>query len=204
VPLLRFITLTLKSAPASLATQVDRLYRSWRLLRNRRSIKSSLVGGLAFIEITRNPTTGLWHPHLHIVVEGSFISLDVLRREWHAITKDSYIVDIRGLYSPRDLAGYVSKYAGKAIGPSVWRQPDAFAEAIAALAGRRLFATFGTWQGLELTRAPDDTTEWVVVCPLADVIERAKAGDAVAGAILSYLRRSPSNVTDHTEAGPAP
>jgi len=203
-PLLRFITLTLKSSQQPLAKQIDRLYRSWRSLRCRKAIKPFLLGGLAFTEITRNADTGLWHPHLHVIVEGGYIDRDVIRREWHAITKDSYIVDICAIYSPRDVAGYVAKYAGKAIGPRVWRDPAAFADAIAALAGRRLFATFGIWKALRLSAAPDDTTDWVVVAPLSSVIARAAAGDLDACAILRYLRRSPANVTDYTETGPSP
>lgn len=207
VPLLRFITLTLKSVDVPLKDQIDRIYTSWRRLRNRRSIKPLITGGLAFLELTISPQTGLWHPHLHIIVQGAYLPKDLLRKEWHVITGDSYIVDVRAIRSPAEAASYVAKYAAKAIGRRVWSNPDAFLEAVAALVGRRTFNTFGTWTDLDLSKPPTDETDWEVLYPLDTLLSRVRERDPDALAIFRALERTVFNVAydiDGERAPPTP
>ena len=47
-------------------------------------------------EIKRGQGSGLWHPHLHMIA-GREVEPDaeMLSREWHEITGDSFIVDVR-------------------------------------------------------------------------------------------------------------
>ena len=201
---IRHLTLTLKSVPAPLAEQLDRLYSSFARFRACRSIKKALQSGLAFLELKVNPDTTLWHPHLHVLFQGAYLPQDLARKTWMNITGDSYIVDIRAVHGAAQAASYVAKYASKALSPSVWRSPRHLDEAIIALAGRRTFNVFGTWTGFHLSKPPADECLWEPFCRLADLIERARGQDSEAYRILNALRRIDANEPTDTLPGPAP
>lgn len=188
---LRLLTLTLKSTPGNLRNHLDRLYRSFRRLRCVPRIRRCLRGGIAFCELTLNTDTRLWHPHLHVIFQGEFLPHELVKKHWQRITVDSYICDVRELKNPDDAAGYVTKYASKALDSKVWHDPERFSEAVNALKGRRLFNTFGNWNGLHLIEPPNDQAEWECVGYLDDVLRRAAAGDVAAAEILRHLRKEP-------------
>lgn len=190
----RFLTLTLKSSDAPLGDQIDRLYASWVRLRNGGKVGDCIDGSITFFEVTYNPKTNQWHPHLHAMVAGRYIPKEVLSREWLRITGDSYIVDIRAIRNVQMAAGYVAKYASKAIGGSVWRDESRAVEAITALASRRLVNTHGCFREMNLTRTPADDCGWLPIMPLHEAIARAERGDADAMDLLRALRRH--DVTD--------
>ena len=140
----RFVTLTLCSSDADLPDQLDRLYRSFRCLRRCRWWSVTVAGGVSFLEITRNPTTGQWHPHLHLIIEGSFLPQSQLSARWHEITGDSYIVHVRLVRDSSRDAHYVAKYLGNPFEAAVYRDPLALDQAMRAISGRRCMMTFGS------------------------------------------------------------
>lgn len=186
---LRLITLTLRATHAPLADQLNRLTECFRRLRHHPLIKPRLTGGLSFLEITLNPKSQLWHPHLHLLAQGRYIPQGLLSQIWHQLTGDSHIVDIRTVHNPDQAAVYVAKYAAKSCDTSVWSSPPHLVEAMLALRGKRTFNTFGTWTALGLSKLPDDDTDWECVEPLYRVILRAQSGDPIATALLSLLNR---------------
>lgn len=179
----RFITLTLKSGNLTLKQMVDKLYRCFRRLRTSKLCKTRLRGGVAFLELKWVQLTDHWHPHLHVICEGTFIPQDQLAAAWLKITGDSYIVDIRFVADRDQVARYVTKYASKPLSATFINRPDQLDEAIAVLGGRRLFTTFGTWRGWRLLEVRC-TTEWESVGPLWVLRRDAAAGDPRATAIL--------------------
>lgn len=185
---LRFMTLTLRSADASLSSQVTRLRKSFRKLRQVRELRGRITGGVYFIELTRNADRKQWHPHLHILFEGSYIAHADLKRLWLQITGDSFVVDIRKIPNSGVAAGYVSKYAGKPLPSSIVDETSAFVEAMEALAGSRTFHVFGDWNDLQLSKPPADDVEWTPFMPLAKCIQLARAGDERCVGILKTLR----------------
>ena len=187
---LRLMTLTLKSREEPLADQLSRLYASWGRLRGILRRCSGLLGGVAFVELTLNSQTRLWHPHLHVIFEGQWIDKAFVRQNWLAITGDSYIVDLRPIRDSNHAAGYVAKYASKALSANVVTDHERFTEAVVALQAHRLFATFGTFSGLHLSRHPESDVGWEPLRPLYLVIQDAIAGDATSRLILSQLSRS--------------
>jgi hypothetical protein len=197
---LRLITLTIKATSLPLAAQLDKLHRSFAKFRKHPKIRQKLHGGLAFIEITLNPTNHLWHPHIHCLCSGSFLPQTLARQIWHAVTGDSYIVDVRAIGNTKTAAGHFTKYAAKAINHAVWRDTERFTEAIIALRGRRTFNAFGTWRNFSLSRPPDDQTEWTYLAPLWLVIDRATSGVVPARNILRLL--SKENPTDEVHTHP--
>lgn len=183
---IRFLTLTLKATQEPLADQLDRLYKSFSELRRRAFWKKRVTGGIAFLELTYNADATIWHPHFHILVEGSFIPHRALKKLWYAITGDSFVVDIRAIRSNTHAAHYVTKYASKPFNNTFLGRPGPLDEALIALKGRKLLMTFGTFRGLQIIDKPDETS-WIHIAPLEVVICNAAHGDQAAIAILASI-----------------
>ena len=80
-----------------------------KLLKKRRNAKqgvtctelSKAVGGVYSVEVT-NKGKG-WHVHLHaVLLLDDWIDREELSREWHAITGDSYVLDVRRIGGKAD------------------------------------------------------------------------------------------------------
>lgn len=148
----RFITLTLRSTRAPLAAQLDWLQASFRRLRQTTMWKSTQRAGRGVIEITWNRETQMWHPHLHIVSKGSYLTQQILSNCWKKATQGSFVVDIRAIGSSKELSSYVSKYVGKP--PDISDDPDApklILEWHKALEKRRMVITYGKLPKIELS-----------------------------------------------------
>jgi hypothetical protein len=200
---LRFVTLTMASMACPLADQLNRLTHCFRKLRQAPCWKRSVTGGIFFVEITRNLDTGLWHPHLHTLVSGTYLPQQQLKSAWLKITGDSYIVDVRFVANPNAAASYVAKYASKSCNASVWAEPAALSEAMDALANRRTFQTFGSWRDLDLSRPPEPLEGWEAIAPLWKILEEARRGVPSALHILNHIGGSEDGLT-HNSLGPAP
>ena len=188
----RFLTLTLKSAPTDLTTQLNRLYKCYRKLRRTELWRCHIKGALAFCEVTRSGDTGQWHPHLHVLVHGTYLRHAELRDTWHSITGDSWIVDIRRPNNTHDTLRYLTTYVTKAVPASVTRDQTSLIEAMTAFKGRRLFIATGT-----LGRIPDPDPEtdpdiWQPVCRLSELLASAARHDEWAMTVLAQLRKEPS------------
>lgn len=184
---LRFITLTTRGTDQPLAVRLNKLYADFRRLRALLHSRKKISGGVAFLEISRNPITKQWHPHLHIIAAGTFIPQAWLRDRWLEITGDSYIVDVRLIRDRSEAAQYITKYAAKTLSAKVWNDHNALCEAITALSGRRAFNVFGDWTGFSLSKPPSDDVEWIYHETLATLIQNYRSGDPEAGRILSFL-----------------
>ena len=186
---LRFVTLTLKHQIRTLPDTIDHLYRSFRRLRHRPFWKHKVRAGIAFCEIKWSPKTTAWNVHLHILVDSDYLPARTLSSEWHTITGDSFIVDIRLVKSLRSVASYVVKYASKGLATRNLPSLELLTEAMRALRGRRLCLPFGTWSRLLLS-AVDSSVSWELVGSLQACIVAAHAGCDNAKAILYAVRRS--------------
>jgi len=194
---LRFLTLTLKAVEDSLSNQLDRIVLCFRKLRQHKEIKPAMTGGVFFFEVTYNVEKHLWHPHLHILFEGSYIDHAVLKRLWLSVTGDSYIVDIRAIRDSTTAASYIAKYAAKSVDSHVVAHEPALNECIRSFNGRRTFNVFGDWRGLDLSKNPETQFEWVPVAPLVEILDRAAQGEPWARSILALLRGGSIHVSDH-------
>lgn len=158
------VTVTVKNSH-DLPAALGHLTSSLRLLNRRRnnpkqpSIMHSVEGGVYSVELTHNPATG-WHPHAHAIwlsedptlVEQS--STFVLRKEWQAITGDSFMCDIRPIHPETDLPADIDPHAKGfaevfkyAMKPSELG-PDLLAQAYPDLIGKRLIGSFGLFRGI--------------------------------------------------------
>lgn len=153
--------------------------------------KKGQIGGAATLEIkytepgyrtardgTKYYYEGGWHPHLHIISEGSMITDHRLKDLWYGITGDSWESDCRRISADKDVAYYVGKYVTKGTNDAVWNDPARAAEFVAAVKGVRMCATFGSWRGYKLlARPPEKKGEWTHIASLASIFRRARAGD---------------------------
>ena len=184
-----FITLTLRHSSTPLKEQMDRLYRSFLVLRRRPFWLAAIKGGAAFFEVKISERDGLWHPHLHILADGRFIPKLELSIQWHSVTGDSSIVDIKRPRAAGEVAAYVTKYVTKPADSSVYEHPDKLDELLTTLRGRRLVATFGDWTKLKLTEILPDGHTWVPVMHLDELLHAAAAQEPAALDLLEALQR---------------
>jgi hypothetical protein len=185
-PPYRFLTLTLRHSNDPLLDQLNRLYRHFRALRRTPYWHDHVTGGAAFCEIKLARDAHSWHPHLHMLIAGVYMDQGDLSDLWHRVTGDSSIVDIRLVRDTRRAAHYVAKYSTKPLPASVIRDPAALAEALPAVAHRRLIVTFGDWRHIRTTAAPDDHT-WQLYATESELRHRAYTDDPLARAVLSML-----------------
>lgn len=186
---LRFITLTIKHSDQPLANQLDHLGRHFRRLRATPLWRDHVDGGVAFIEVKRSRDRLTWHPHLHVIADGSYLPQSALAEAWHRVTRTSYVVDIRSASNTARVARYVTAYAAKPMSYATTSDPDSLADAITSLRGRHLWFTFGTWRAWKLRPKPEPL-DWKPLKPLADVLAAANAGNPAALYLLTRLRRS--------------
>lgn len=189
----RFLTVTLKHSRLSYKSQIDRLYRSFSAFRRRKDFRDHVIGGVAAFE-GKLGRDGLLHPHMHLIIEGSFWSQYDIRKAWHEVTGDSWIVDIQAKGDDRSKAHYLSKYITKPISDDFFLHPEKLAEFLLAIKGRRMAFCFGTWRKvLKLLERDDDDTDWVPLGSLSQLASNAAAGDPEARRFLeAAIRKWPS------------
>ena len=179
----RFLTLTLRHNEADLKTQVSFLQQSFARLRQRAYWKEKVTGGIWFLQVKRGKNSGLWHPHLHILIDGSYIEQGRLSALWELVTFGSPVIDIRRLHDVEKTASYVARYTARPAELADMPPADRV-EVIEALFGKRLCGTFGT--GKTVTLSPpkiESDAEWDYIGSYDDIAEKAQT-DLVARAIF--------------------
>ena len=182
----RFLTLTLRTQALDLAAAMLKLQHAFRRLLRTTLWQSRVTGGVAFLEVKWNADTARWHPHVHAIIQGRFLPYELLKRTWLAITGDSHVVRIQSVSHADKIIQYVTTYAAKTLRTADFPTEPVLREAITVLHRTRLVRTFGTWRGLDLTASPGDSS-WVVVAPLADLLDLALTGDYDARSIIAGL-----------------
>lgn len=196
------VVLTLRSSDASLGDQLDRLYKAGSKLRGRKWWKCRVAGGMASLELTRNATTGQWHPHLHCLVHADWLDQAELAREWEAVTGDSRIVHVSLVEHHAAAIREVTKYVTKPVHRSIDFDPVSLQTLIGALHGRHLVTTFGSWRSDPLLADDPDREagNWETWGSLNQLHAAASAGDEWAKQALLYL----TSLMPGRERRPAP
>jgi hypothetical protein len=135
-----------------------------RVHRGRGSVLDSVAGAVWSYEVKRGRGSGLWHPHLHMIaLAPEAPDAELLKAEWHEITGDSFIVDVRPINQEDEAAGFmeVFKYALKFSD----MDPADTVAAYLELQGKRLIGSSGLFRGVvvpdALTDAPLDLLPFV-------------------------------------------
>ena len=153
------VTLTVKDGP-DLAERFKHLHKAQRELwmrkhRGRGSALDGVAGAVWSYEVKRGSGSGFWHPHLHMIALAENAPDQAeLAAEWHNITGDSFIVDVRPISQEDPVSGFIEvfKYAVKFSE----QEPADTLHAFMTLRGKRLLASAGLFRGVDL---PDDLTD---------------------------------------------
>lgn len=153
------VTLTVKDGP-DLRERFKHLHAAQRELwkrkqRGRGSVLDGVEGAVWSYEIKRGKGSGLWHPHLHMIALAEVApDARLLSSEWHQITGDSFIVDVRPISQDDPASGFVEvfKYAVKFSD----QPPADTVHAWETLIRKRLLGSAGCFRGVHI---PDDLTD---------------------------------------------
>ena len=151
------VTLTVKNGD-DLEERQNHLTASLKRLRDRRRFFNAgkrgspwtelckALGGVYTLELT-NKGKG-WHPHCHMIALcASPIDQSALSKEWHGITGDSMVVDVRPILGdPSEGFMEVFKYAVKFSDLELAQNW----EAAQVLKGKRLLNSFGLFRGVDV------------------------------------------------------
>ncbi len=170
------ICLTVKHDNDALSPLFDKLLLGFKDLRATDWWRKRVRGGAYTIESKYSERGFGWHPHIHALIECDYMDKWELSRKWKVVTGDSYNVDVIEVTSDQRGVGYVTKYLTKPIEAGVYTNTKLVAEAIKAMAGRRLIGTFGTWRDFELRGSPVRfiADEWKRVGPLDQIADAAR------------------------------
>jgi hypothetical protein len=141
------------------------------------------------MELKVSEKDGLWHVHLHILVEATFWDQREIAHEWHAVTGDSCIVHITKIQNADHAAHYVTKYITKPADSSVFAVNSKLDELIIALRGRKLIMPFGTWRSMKLTEKPAKQDGWSTIQSIDTLVSRARDGDPESARFLEAASR---------------
>ena len=196
------LTLTIKSSNNPLSAQIANLYTAFRRLRSKRLWSSQVKGWFVVLEITFNPTTHQWHPHLHCVLDAGFLPQRALSKLWLCATRGSRILDIRRIKDTESTAKYLTAYLTKADGLDTSTPLSYLKDLYAIYSKARLYRAGGT---LKTTAEINDTSDnyphdWRNLYPLLHYIELLDAGSPDAIAIADQL----GHYHSHLHAPPAP
>lgn len=185
---LRFLTLTVAASNEPLRDQMDRLTARYKALRKTDEWKAHVRGAIATIEVTLNAETGKWHPHLHVLADGTFWDQRSISRTWERVTGDSPIVYIEAVRGRGKVAKYVAKYAAKPGDIAQW-PAEAINEYAAAIHRRRMLIATGTMHG-KSGDCDGDTEDRTISggrIPLHAIERRANTGCERAALLLTAL-----------------
>ena len=184
------VTTTVRNGPG-LRERLGHLLRSYRLLLDcrhggtrRASVMPSVLGGVYSVEVT-NKGKG-WHPHVHAIwllpASGAGVDTLTLRREWEAITRDSFECDVRAVARCDEVDVGVSPYAQGFAEVFKYATKPAelgatlFAEAYPVLRGRRLLGSFGCLRGVAVPESLADDVRGLEFEPYVEFLARYVAG----------------------------
>lgn len=187
-----FLTLTMRDNDQDLAGLLDKLIASFRRLRQTERWKIAVRGGVSFIELKFNADKQRWHPHIHAIMDSTWIDQAWLSDEWLRITKTSFKVDIRRARNNEHAIGYLTTYGAKPLHAGFIDDDDRLDEAIACLKGRHLCTVFGGWRDWRLTD-DDDHEQWDRVDSLRNLLRRERRGDPEAVRVMEHLRCQRTN-----------
>lgn len=147
----KLITLTIPNcSPADLRHALERLRKGFLTLRSRSKSRNAFRAGLWSIEVTYNEDSGTFHPHLHTLALGSFISAGRLSWDWSKAVGGyaaAHVTAVRNQdKSLADGVAEVIKYITK-IQDSISQPTFPVNEYIAGLYNQRLFSTYGALYG---------------------------------------------------------
>lgn len=89
-----FLTLTVRNVSCSdLSPTIDRMFKGWDKILHSKFYKDSFLGAIRVLEVTYNPKSDTYHPHLHIILAVApdyFQKRYVPRTKWLSVWQEAY------------------------------------------------------------------------------------------------------------------
>jgi hypothetical protein len=184
------LVLTFRHRQEPLPDQVRALRRAFGKLRRRPEWKGRVRGGFYSVEIKLSRADGLWHVHLHAVIDAAFIPQPELVRLWGECMDGGLCVWIRRVEKVRNVCYQVSKYVSKPPNVREW-QGWQIRDWLDAVAGTRMIQGFGTCFGVDKVELPDRPVESprTYAIPVPRIVQLAGAGVEVGRDLAILIRR---------------
>lgn len=184
----RFLTLTLAEGEGSLSSRIKRLFECFNQFKRHPKISRLIKGGARCLEVTRGAKGKHWHVHLHCLVEGEYLPQPVVKKAWHEVTGDSFIVDVRAVHDRKIAAKYMAAYVAKPTRMMEW-SPLHLQQYAIGIAGVRMLQMWGSWFKTPVSEdqeqdQPGPTTS---LCSLNEVERQARAGSVLAARLIDTL-----------------
>lgn len=188
----RFLTLTLQSSDHNLRDQLLHMRKSFAKLRKSKLWKAHVTGGIYTIEVTYNRRRRQWHPHIHAIIDGTFMPQADIVTAWQKASNGSIIVDIRACHSRGDAVNYLASYIAKSSDAEKLPQGQVPEWAV-NVHGLRFVARFGTLHKAVLPSAElrESISGTSLICSAEHLAAASDDGDREAGLMLSALRANP-------------
>jgi hypothetical protein len=160
----RYIVLSMRNCALNeLKDAIDELFESFERLRHQALWRDLVDGAVVSVEITFNRKTRTWHPHLNVLVEGSYIPQNALAEGWRKAARDEGLIvpfirraDKGTLY---ELFKYITKIAG------FFDIPEAVGAFLDATHGARFLRTYGSLYRLKLVGDDEGDAKDLPCCP---------------------------------------
>jgi hypothetical protein len=186
----KHLTLTYRSNDDPLALQLKQLKKAFRQLRGTADWKKNVRGGVFTVEVTRNVKTGLWHPHLHIVIDSNYIPQKRIVFLWSKYMPGGKNVWIRPVDNANGMGWEMAKYIGKAPTTRDWTV-GAIREYQEASSHARFVQCFGSWSKYRLNVKYEKTEDAprTYYVSIRRVVNLARHGVPVARDLAILIRR---------------
>lgn len=133
------------------------------------------IGGVYSIEVKRGKNSGEWHPHVHMIwICNDTPNQQLLSKEWHEITGDSFVVDVRPLTEQKNAVGGFMEVFKYALKFSEMTLEDNWT-AYKTLKGKRLVNPFGELRGVKI---PNELTDPSLELPYIELFYKFVGGSA--------------------------
>ncbi len=186
----KFATFTLKHTDEDLGFQIQQLYRFFVNLRKLAGFRSKVRGGIWFFQIKLSVNDGLWHNHLHCVIDSSYFPQGELSSFWSRITEGSTVVDIRIIQDPDKAANEVARYAACPCDLSK-NSLEQNREIYHALHSRRICGAWGTAKGVQLKPPKDEQPDlWENVGSRSVVVELRNSDPCARAIYQAYVQHT--------------
>ena len=193
----RFLTLTLRNCESNLKSQIEFLQKSFSTLRQRAYWKRNVTGGIWFLQVKRGKNSNLWHPHLHILLDGNKMEHSRLSQLWEQVTFGSPVIDIRRVHDAEAVSKYVARYCARPAVLADMPLADRL-EVIEALVGKRLCGTFGTGKVVTLTPPKiESTAEYDYIGHYDDIVKKAQTNEVAKRILIAYNTYQPLAEDDY-------
>jgi hypothetical protein len=182
---------TLRSNDLPLDQQIDFVISNFRKLRELPRWKAHVKQGFWFYQITQNSQTGLFHPHLHCIVQTIWYPQKDLQDDWSQVLGDLVIVHVRRVRDRMKASWYAARYASRAASLSGIRSADRPLVIIAS-AGRHMFGCFGSAAAAAiLRREPFNPDDWEPLCSYSALVLWADHSVNARYFLESWILRRP-------------